>query len=73
MPPGAATPTTAGVIAALAASVAGSQRWWVQPFNYLETVGLDWLRSLLGLGADMQGTFTSGGSAANLVALGAAG
>ena len=66
------SPTTAGVIAALAASVAGSQRWWVQPFNYLETVGLDWLRTLLGLGADMQGTFTSGGSAANLVALGAA-
>jgi len=66
------SPTTSGVIAALAASVAGSQRWWVQPFNYLETVGLEWLRTLLGLGADMQGTFTSGGSAANLVALGAA-
>jgi aromatic-L-amino-acid/L-tryptophan decarboxylase len=66
------SPTTAGVIAALAASVAGSQRWWVQPFNYLETVGLEWLRELLGLGDDMQGTFTSGGSAANLVALGAA-
>lgn len=66
------SPTTSGVIAALAASVAGSQRWWVHPFNYLETVGLEWLRTLLGLGADMQGTFTSGGSAANLVALGAA-
>jgi aromatic-L-amino-acid decarboxylase len=66
------SPTTAGVIAALAASVAGSQRWWVQPFNYLETVGLEWLRALLGLDDDMQGTFTSGGSAANLVALGAA-
>lgn len=66
------SPTTSGVIAALAASVAGSQRWWVQPFNYLETVGLEWLRTLLGLGVDMQGTFTSGGSAANLVALGAA-
>lgn len=66
------SPTTAGVIAALASSVAGSQRWWVQSFNYLETVGLEWLRALLGLGSDMQGTFTSGGSAANLVALGAA-
>jgi len=66
------SPTTAGVIGALAAAVAGSQRWWVQPFNYLETVAWDWLRDLLGLGPDMQGTFTSGGSAANLVALGAA-
>jgi aromatic-L-amino-acid decarboxylase len=66
------SPTTSGVIAALAASVAGSQRWWVQSFNYLETVGLEWLRTLLGLPPDMQGTFTSGGSAANLVALGAA-
>jgi len=66
------SPTTSGVTAALAASVAGSQRWWVQPFNYLETVGLEWLRTLLGLDAEMQGTFTSGGSVANLVALGAA-
>lgn len=66
------SPTTTGVVAALAASVAGSQRWWVQPFNYLETVALDWLRALLGLDASMQGTFTSGGSIANLVALGAA-
>jgi aromatic-L-amino-acid decarboxylase len=66
------SPTTAGVLGALAAAVAGSQRWWVQPFNYLETVALDWLRALLGLGPDVQGTFTSGGSAANLVALGAA-
>ena len=66
------SPTTAGVVAALAATVAGSQRWWVQPFNHLETVALDWLRELLALGTDMQGTFTSGGSVANLVALGAA-
>jgi aromatic-L-amino-acid decarboxylase len=66
------SPTTSGIVAALASSVAGSQRYWVQPFNYLETVALGWLRELLGLGDDMQGTFTSGGSVANLVALGAA-
>jgi aromatic-L-amino-acid/L-tryptophan decarboxylase len=66
------SPTSSGVAAALAASVAGSQRWWVQPFNYAETVALRWLRELLGLAADMQGTFTSGGSVANLVGLGAA-
>ncbi|HEV8535313.1 MAG TPA: aminotransferase class V-fold PLP-dependent enzyme [Candidatus Limnocylindria bacterium] len=66
------SPTSAGVAAALAAAVAGSQRWWVQPFNYLETVGLRWLRELLGISEELQGTFTSGGSVANLVALGAA-
>lgn len=66
------SPTSAGVVAALAASVAGSQRWWTQPFNYLETVALRWLRDLLGLPEDLQGTFTSGGSVANLIALGAA-
>lgn len=66
------SPTTAGVAAALAASVAGSQRWWLQPFNYLERVALDWLRDLLQLPADLQGTFVSGGSVANLIGLGAA-
>ena len=65
-------PTTAGTAAALAATVAGSQRWWVQPFNFLEALGLRWLATLLGLPADWQGTFTAGGSSANLVALGAA-
>jgi len=65
-------PTTAGTAAALAATVAGSQRWFVQPFNYLETVALRWLAALLGLPSDLQGTFTSGGSVANLVGLGAA-
>jgi aromatic-L-amino-acid decarboxylase len=65
-------PTTSGTVAALASTVAGSQRWWVQPFNYLEGLALDWLAQLLGLPADWQGTFTSGGSVANLIALGAA-
>lgn len=65
-------PTTAGTATALAATVAGSQRWWVQPFNFLEALGLRWLATLLGLPADWQGTFTAGGSSANLVALGAA-
>lgn len=66
------SPTTAGVAAELAATIAGSQRWWLQPFNLLETVALDWLRSLLGLSDGLQGTFTSGGSVANLIGLGAA-
>ena len=66
------SPTTAAVAASLAATVAGSQRWWLQPFNLLETVALRWLRELLGLPEDLQGTFTSGGSTANIIGLGAA-
>lgn len=65
-------PTTSGTAAALAATVAGSQRWWEQPFNYLETVALRWLAELLEIPRDLQGTFTSGGAIANLIALGAA-
>ena len=66
------SPTTASVAATLAATVAGSQRWWIQPFNFLETVALRWLRELLDLPDDLQGTFSSGGSTANIIALGAA-
>jgi hypothetical protein len=51
-------PTTAGTAAALAATVAGSQRYFIQPFSYLETVALRWLAELLGLPSDLQGTFT---------------
>jgi aromatic-L-amino-acid decarboxylase len=66
------SPTTGPAVAAFAAAIAGSQRWWVQPFNFLETLGLRWLAELLGLPSSWQGTFSSGGSTANLVALGAA-
>lgn len=68
----AVAPTTSGVSAALAGTVAGAQRWWIQPFNHLETVALRWLAELLELPDDLQGTFTSGGSVANLIGLGAA-
>lgn len=68
----AIAPTTSGTAAALAGTVAGPQRWWVQPFNFLETVALRWLAELLDLPGDLQGTFTSGGSVANLIGLGAA-
>ena len=65
-------PTTAGTAAKLAATVAGAQRYLIHPFNYLETLALRWLSQLFGLPPDMQGLFTSGGSVANLVGLGAA-
>ena len=65
-------PTVIPVAAALSASIAGAQRWWIQPFNYLEHLALEWLKQLLGLPAFYQATFSSGGSAANLIALAAA-
>ncbi len=66
------SPTSSGAAAHVAAAVAGSQRFWVQAFNYLETLSLDWLKELLGLPSFWQGTYTSGGSSANLIGLGAA-
>ena len=65
-------PTIVPSVAAFSASLAGAQRWWQQSYNYLELVALEWLKQLLGIPASYQGTFNSGGSAANLIALGAA-
>jgi aromatic-L-amino-acid decarboxylase len=66
------TPTVVPVAAALSASIAGSQRYFVQPYNYLEYLALEWLKQLLGLPPVFQGVFSSGGSVANLIGLGAA-
>jgi aromatic-L-amino-acid decarboxylase len=65
-------PTTAGTVASLAATVSGTQRYWVNAYNFLETVALRWLCELLRLDPKFQGLFVSGGAVANLVALGAA-
>jgi aromatic-L-amino-acid decarboxylase len=65
-------PTIVPAAAAFSASLAGPQRWWVQPFNFLEYLALEWLKELLGLPNSYQGTFNSGGAAANLIALAAA-
>jgi aromatic-L-amino-acid decarboxylase len=65
-------PTVVPAVAALSASIAGAQRWWLQSYNFLEHLSLEWLKELLGLPPSYQGTFTSGGSVANLIALGAA-
>lgn len=66
------SPTTSGTAATLASTVAGSQRVWVHAFNHLEALSLDWLAQLLGFPASWHGTYTTGGSSANLIALGAA-
>lgn len=64
--------TTAPIAAGLAVAVAGGQRYLKHAFNHLEHVGLSWLAELCGLPAGVTGVFTSGGSTANLVGLGAA-
>ena len=65
-------PDTVAVAAAAAASLAAPQRYTITAFNLLEELSLDWLAELCGIGGRMQGVYSSGGSVANLVALGAA-
>lgn len=64
--------TTSPAVAQIAASVAGGQRYLHHAFNHIEHTALRWLAELCGIPAEAAGVFTSGGSTANLVALGAA-
>ncbi|PHS73784.1 MAG: pyridoxal-dependent decarboxylase [Cycloclasticus sp.] len=64
--------TDMGSIATLAGIVASPQRISVTAFNHLEGVALQWLAEMFGLPSNMQGVFSSGGSTANLIGLGAA-
>jgi aromatic-L-amino-acid/L-tryptophan decarboxylase len=63
--------TTAATLAATAASIAAPQRYFHTAFNLLEDLSLRWLAEMFGL-RSMQGVYSSGGSVANLLALGAA-
>jgi aromatic-L-amino-acid decarboxylase len=65
-------PSTVPAVASAATAVAGAQRYTLHSFNALERTGLRWLADLCGLPAGVAGVFSSGGSTANLVALGAA-
>lgn len=65
-------PSTTASAGHLAAAVASAQRWWLQPGNHLDTMAVRWLIALLGFPDSYVGTFTSGGSTANLVGLGGA-
>ncbi len=65
-------PTTVPVLAEVAGSVASGQRYTITAFNHLEELSLEWLAELCGLAPHMLGVYSSGGSTANLVALGAA-
>ncbi len=64
--------TTIGALAALAGTVAAPQRVGLTAFSFLEALSLAWLAALFELPATMQGIYSSGGSVANLLALGAA-
>jgi aromatic-L-amino-acid decarboxylase len=67
------TGASTGPAAALAATaVAGGQRYTVHAFNDLEHRSLRWLADLCGLPEGVAGVYSSGGSTAQLVALGTA-
>jgi glutamate/tyrosine decarboxylase-like PLP-dependent enzyme len=65
-------PTDVGAAADLAQAVAVPQRWWATAGNLVDDLAMRWLIELLGFPAPFVGTFTSGGSTANLVGIGAA-
>jgi len=64
--------TSVGVLATLAGAVAAPQRLGLTAFNFLEELSLQWLAEMFELPSQMKGVYSSGGSVANLVALGAA-
>ncbi len=65
-------PTTVPTAVAAATMLAAPQRYTITAFNHLEELSLDWLAAICGLGPHMKGVYSSGGSTANLIALGAA-
>ena len=67
-----AGPSMVPTVTSFAASVAAPQRYTLTSFNRLEELSLEWLAQLCSLAPHMKGVYSSGGSVANLVALGAA-
>jgi len=65
-------PTDVGAAADLAQAVAVPQRWWATAGNFADDLAMRWLVALLGFPEHFTGTFTAGGSSANLIGLGAA-
>lgn len=63
--------TTISTLASTAASIAAPQRYGLTAFNFVEELSLHWLAKMCGI-ERMQGVYSSGGSVANLLALGAA-
>jgi len=63
--------TTVSTLASTAASIAAPQRYLGTAFNFLEELSLQWMAEMFNIGS-MQGIYSSGGSVANLIALGGA-
>ncbi|MEM7562043.1 MAG: aminotransferase class V-fold PLP-dependent enzyme [Pseudomonadota bacterium] len=63
--------TSASVLATTAAGIASPVRYLPIAFNLLEEMSLEWLAEMCGL-SNMKGIYSSGGSVANLLAIGAA-
>ena len=63
--------TSASTLASTSASVASPQRYMHTAFNFLEELSLQWLAQMCGIG-HLKGVYSSGGSVANLIALGGA-
>jgi aromatic-L-amino-acid/L-tryptophan decarboxylase len=59
-------------VAGFCGNIFGDQRTGLHAANFLESLALEWLKQLLGIPADYQGVFASGGSTGLLLALGAA-
>ncbi|HET9945024.1 MAG TPA: aminotransferase class V-fold PLP-dependent enzyme [Actinomycetes bacterium] len=64
--------TVVPAVARLATTFAGTQRYLGHTGNLLEEVSLRWLAETCGLPAGVQGVYSSSGSVANLLAMGAA-
>jgi aromatic-L-amino-acid decarboxylase len=62
---------TASTLASTASSIASPQRYHGTAFNFIEELSLQWLAELCGL-KGLKGVYSSGGSVANLIALGGA-
>ncbi|MBT7953196.1 MAG: aminotransferase class V-fold PLP-dependent enzyme [Gammaproteobacteria bacterium] len=58
-------------LASTAANIASPQRYMGTAFNFLEELSLQWLAEMCGIG-ELEGVYSSGGSVANLIALGGA-
>lgn len=62
---------TASTLATTAANIASPQRYQLTAFNFIEELSLNWLAEMLGI-PTLKGVYSSGGSVANLIALGGA-
>jgi aromatic-L-amino-acid decarboxylase len=64
--------STSGAAALTATAFAGGQRYTLHAFNAIEHASLRWLADLCGLPDGVTGVYSSGGSSANIIALGTA-